>query len=92
VYDRRNRIEKRQRVLVGKPADGLRQRRRGQRPGRDDDVAPILGRQIVDLGATDFDQRMIMQRFGDGGGKSVAIHRQRATGRDLIGVGGAHDQ
>ena len=92
MYDRGNRIEKRQRVLVSKLADGLRQRRRGQRPGRDDDVAPILRRQTVDLGATNFDQRMIIERFGDGGGKSVAVHRQRAAGGHLIGVGGAHDQ
>ena len=35
---------------------------------------------------------MIVERLGDGGGKSVAVHRQRAAGRHLIGVGGAHDQ
>ena len=39
-----------------------------------------------------FDQRMIVERFGDGGGKSVAVDRQCAAGRNLIGVGGAHDQ
>jgi hypothetical protein len=29
---------------------------------------------------------------GDGIGKTLAIDRQRAPGRNLIGVGGAHDQ
>ena len=40
----------------------------------------------------DFDQGMIVQRPGDGGGKSVAVDRQRAAGGHLVGVGGAHDQ
>ena len=38
------------------------------------------------------DQGMIMQRPGDGCGKSVAIDRERAAGGDLVGVGRAHDQ
>ena len=42
--------------------------------------------------ALDLDQGMVVQRLGDGGGKSVAVDRQRAAGRHLIGVGGAHDQ
>ena len=33
-----------------------------------------------------------LQRLGDGGGKSVAVDRQGAAGRHLVGVGGAHDQ
>ena len=41
---------------------------------------------------SDLDQGMVVQRLGDGGGKSVAVHRQRAAGGHLIGVGGAHDQ
>ena len=32
------------------------------------------------------------ERPGDGRGKSVAVDRQRAAGRYLVGVGGAHDQ
>jgi hypothetical protein len=35
---------------------------------------------------------MLVQRLGDGSGKSVAVDRQRAAGRNLVGVGGAHDQ
>ena len=41
---------------------------------------------------SDLDQGMVVQRLGDGGGKSVAVDRQRAAGRHLVGVGGAHDQ
>ena len=41
---------------------------------------------------SDFDQGMIVQRLGDGGGKPVAVDRQRAAGRNLVGVGRAHDQ
>ena len=32
------------------------------------------------------------ERLGDGRGKAVAVDRQRAAGRHLVGVGGAHDQ
>ena len=92
MHDRRDRIEKRQRVLVGQFADGVGQRRRGEGAGRDDDVAPVRRRQAGDFGAADLDQRMIVQRLGDGGGKSVAVDRQRAAGRHLVGVGRAHDQ
>ena len=92
VHDRRDRIEERQRVLVGQLADGIRQRRRGEGAGRDDDVAPFGRRQAGDLAARDLDQGMVVQRLGDGGRKAVAIHRQRAAGGHLVGVGRAHDQ
>ncbi len=35
---------------------------------------------------------MVVQRLGDGGRKAVAVDRQRAAGRHLVGVGRAHDQ
>ena len=92
MHDRRDRIEERQRVFVGQFADRVRQRRRGQRTGRDDDVAPVRRRQAVDFGPMNFDQGMVVQRLGDGGGKSVAVDRQRAAGGNLVGVGRAHDQ
>ena len=44
------------------------------------------------FGAVDFDQRVIFQRPGDGSRKAVAVDRQRAAGRHLVGVGRAHDQ
>ena len=35
---------------------------------------------------------MIVEGFGDGSRKSVAVDRQGATGGHLVGVGGPHDQ
>ena len=42
--------------------------------------------------AADVDQRLAFERRGDGGGKAVAIDRERAAGRQLVGVGGVHHQ
>ena len=55
-------------------------------------LAPVGGRQGGDFLARDGDARMIFQRLGHGRGKAVPVHRQRAAGRQLVGVGGAHDQ
>jgi len=49
------------------------------------------GRQAVDLGATNFNQGVIVEGLGDGSGESVAVDGQGAAGGNLIGVGGAHD-
>ncbi len=86
-HDRRDRIEERQRVLVRQLADRVRQRRRGEGAGRDDHVAPVGRRQAGDLVAVDLDQRMVVQRLGDGCGKAVAVDRQRAARGHLVGVG-----
>ena len=88
MHDRRNRIEERQRVFVREFADRIRQRRRGEGTGGDDDIAPVRGRQAVDFSAADLDSGMVVERPGDGGGKSVAVDRQRAAGGHLVGVGG----
>ena len=45
-----------------------------------------------DFLAADVDERLAFERRGDGGGKAVAVDRERAAGRHLIGVGRAHDQ
>ena len=92
VHDRRDGIEERQRAFVGEFADRIRQRRRGEGAGRDDHIAPIRRRQAGDLGAVDVDQWMIFQRLRNGSRKAVAIDRQRAASRHLVGVGRAHDQ
>ncbi len=73
-------------------ADGVGQRRRGEGAGRDDDIVPVGRRQAGDLTAGDLDQGMVLQRLGHGGGKAVAVDRQRAAGGHLVGVGRAHDQ
>ena len=49
-------------------------------------------RQAVDFGAADLDPGVVVERPGDGGGKSVAVDRQRAAGGHLVGVGATHDQ
>ena len=87
-----DRIEERQRVLVGQFADRVSQWRRGEGAGSDDDVVPLLRRQAADFGPVDLDQRMLVQRLGDGGRKTVAVDRQRAAGGHLVGIGRAHDQ
>jgi hypothetical protein len=92
VNDRSDRIEEGQRVLARELGDGVGQCWRGQRSGGDDDAVPIGRGQSGDFFAADLDQRLRGERRGDGGGKSVAIHRQRAAGRNLIGVRRAHDK
>ena len=42
--------------------------------------------------AVDLDPRMLFDRPRHGGGKALAVDRQRAAGRHLVGVGRAHDQ
>ena len=92
VHDRRDRVEERERVLVGELADRVGQRCRGEGAGRNDHVGPFGRRQAGDFAAVDLDQGMVVQRLGDSGGEPVAVDRQRAAGGHLVGVGGAHDQ
>ena len=70
-------------------ADRGRERRRGQGAGGDDDAVPVLRRQAGDFAALDCDQRLGDDRRLDRGGKAVAVDRQRAAGRHLVGVGAA---
>ncbi len=90
--DRRDGVEEGQRVLAGQGADRLGERRRGQRAGGDDDVVPVVRRQGGDFAALDPNERLARDRRLDRGGKAVAIDRQRAAGRHLMGVGRAHDE
>ncbi len=62
------------------------------RAGGDDGAAPFRRRQGGNFFARDPDTGMLFQHFGDGGGKTVAVHRQGAARRQLVGVGGAHHQ
>ncbi len=93
MHDRRDGVEKGERVFAAQPADRIGERRRGQRPGRNDHAVPVLGRQPGDFAAVDCDQRMIFERGRViGRGKFHAIDRERAARRHLVGVGRAHDQ
>ena len=76
----------------GQFADGVRQRRGGERAGGDDGIVPVRRRKAGDFAALDLDQRMVLQCLGDGRGEPVAVNGQRAAGGHLVGVGGAHDQ
>ncbi len=92
MHDRRDGVEEGEFALAGQPPNRLAQRRRRQRPGRNDDALPIIGRQPADFLPRDGDQRM--------GGKprrylsreAVAIDRERAARRQLMRVASRHDQ
>ena len=92
MHDRRDRVEEGQRVRAGALADRFRERGRGQRAGGDDDAVPVLRRQPGDLLARNRYQRMRFERRRDRGGKTVAVDRERAARRHLMGVGRAHHQ
>ena len=92
VDDGGDRVEEGQCRLAGARQDGLRQRLRGQRAGGDDHAVPVRRRPGLDLRPVDGHQRLGGQCGGDGGRKAITVHRQRAAGRDLVGVGRPHDQ
>ena len=72
--------------------DRLGERGRGEGAGGDDDAVPVRGRQAATSSRRISISGWACKRRGDGGREAVAIDRQRAAGRHLIGVGGAHDQ
>ena len=47
---------------------------------------PAISSRAMSISGSRFERR------GDGGGKAVAVDRERAAGRHLVGVGRAHDQ
>ena len=71
--------------------DGRRQIGRGEGTGRDDHAVPVVGRPR-DFAAFERDERMRGQRRRHRGRKAVAVDRQRAARRHLVGIGGAHHQ
>ena len=91
MHDRRDGVEKGQRVFAGERADAGGEIGRGERAGGDDDAVPFV-RRHGDFAARQRDERMGGERRRDRGGKSVAIDRQRAAGRHLVGIGRAHHQ
>ena len=91
MHDRRDGVEKGERVFAGQRADRGGEIGRGERAGRDDDAVPFVRRQR-DFAARERDERMGGERRRHRGGKSVAIDRQRAARRHLVAVGRAHHQ
>ena len=79
-------------VLAGQRMDRLGEGRGGQRPRRDDDVAPLRRRQPGDLLALDADVRVAVNRRRHRLGEPDAVDRQRAARRQLVPVRHPHDQ
>ena len=91
VHDRRDRVEKGERAFARQSSDRLGQRRGGQRPGRDNHIVPVLRRQAGDLAAVERYKRMTEKGGFDSLRKSVAIDRERASGRHLVRIGALKD-
>ncbi len=87
MHDRRDGVEEGERGFAGQRRDRVGERRRGEGAGGDDDAVPIRRRR-GDLLAADLDQRLRLERGGDGGGKAVAVDGERPARRELVGVGG----
>ncbi|PAV92953.1 hypothetical protein WR25_00324 [Diploscapter pachys] len=87
--DRGERVEERQRLRSRRATNLLRQRRRGQRPGRQD-RGPF--RQGIHPLAHQSDVGMVGQRLRHPVRIAVAIHRQRRPRRHAMRIGLGHDQ
>ena len=92
MHDRRDGVEEGEGVRARFGPNGVGQRRCGQRPGGDDRRSPFGRRQAGDLLAADLDSGVPAQPLGHGLREALAIHRERSTGRYLMGVGAGHDQ
>ena len=55
-------------------------------------LSHLLRRHAGNLTAFDGDKGMIAQRLRDVRREMIAVHRQRASGRKLVGVASRHDQ
>ena len=90
IDDRRDGVEKRQRIRAGFLRDRLAQTLGSQRAGGDDPVAAIG--QGGDFARFHGDQRVCLQCGGNRGGKGIAVHGQGAARRQAVLVGGLHDK
>ena len=90
--DRGDGVEESEFGLSGQRLHGLRQSWRGEGACRHDDAVPAGGGQGADLFAHDADQRLIFEPAGHLSGKAFAVDGERASRRQLVLVGGGHDQ
>ncbi len=90
--DRRDGVEEGKRIGAGCVGDRLGKRRRGQWPCGNDRLVPVGRRQAGHFLALDGDQRVRFEPFRHRVRESVAVDGERAAGRHLVGVAGAHDQ
>ena len=90
IDDGRNGVEEGERLAPGERLYGVRKRAVGQRTRGDDDRAPV--RQPVDPPALYLDERLGLQRGGDGIGEVLPVHGERAAGGQARAVGAGHDE
>jgi len=89
INDRRERVEKGERILARLSTDGLREQGGGQRAGRDDRGA--IG-QGVDPLTHEVDVGVRGDRLGHGLRECIAVDRQCRPRRHAVPVGLTHDQ
>ena len=92
IDDRCDGVEEGERVGAGQSADRLGKAWRGEGAGGDDDIVPFGRRQAVDLAAVDGDERVILERLGDGLREALAVDGERAAGGHLVRIAHAHDE
>ena len=92
VHDGGYGVEEGKRIFAGQFTNGACQSFGRQRATGDDDFFPIFGDRACNFFAADFDQGLRFQCRLHGGRKSLPVDGQRSPGRDLIGIGGLHDQ
>ena len=93
MNDGRDGVEERERSFAGERADRGAQAWRGQRPRRDNDAAPVGGRQAVDFARERRSTSGLrLSALRDRVGERVAIDGERAAGRQLRPVAGRHDE
>ncbi len=92
MNDRRNRVEESERGFAGRGEDRLGEGGRGEGASGNDYAVPAGRRQTRDLFATNLDQRVLSYGAGHGRREAVAVDRERAARRDLVRIGGPHDQ
>src|ERR1043165_9409626 len=92
VNDRRDGVEKRKLRLTGQRLDRGSKRGRGEGTGGDDDVVPSSWWKAIDLPAYDLDEPMRLEFLAHLVGKTIAVDCQGTSGRQLVRIGGGHDQ
>ena len=92
VNDRSDGVEEGKGAFACEPGDRLREVGRGQRTRGDDVDIGMIRNYFRHFPADNLNIWLGRDRLGDRGGESVAINRERAARRHLVGVGAGHDQ
>ena len=92
MHDRGDGVEEGKLGLAGQRLHGARERGRGEGACRHDDAVPIGRGQGANLFSRDADQRLIFEPPRHLAGKAFAVDGECASCRQLVTIGGAHDQ